>query len=527
MSRGASSATLLPPGDASDSASSVSSSSSTTTPPASTTTNTNTNTTMTALVDAPAGGLYIPRVESSLHQFADSEPQLVVSEVRTPSNFVEEKMAKNSSWGIGDAFSRPTAAEEKDAIQRKYEELISEEFRLQLTRENNPSYKRKTQFGFLDLAPLARNAVQCLVQDDFTKCFESARRDPWNWNFYLFPIYYLGVFFRYFILFPIRLICLIMGFVLFALVMPLTFLLPEARRSRYQQKCVQLLATVFAMSWTAVIRYHGTPPPRRANQIFVANHTSLIDVIVLMQERPYSIVGQQHVGVVAFCQKYVLGSMRNLWFDRMAAKDRATVASHLHEHIQDPTNPPLLLFPEGTCVNNEYVVMFKRGAFDLNATVIPIAIKYNKIFVDAFWNSRIQSFPQHLFRLMTSWCVVADVWFLEPQTKLPTESSTQFASRVKELICKQAGLVSVAWDGYLKHVKPNVRDKEARQKIFAHNLLFRFGMNPKPAPAAAVAPKAQATAATSSSSSRPADAHTGAWMSTDGDVLPAEDKKSL
>eukprot|EP00976_Prorocentrum_cordatum_P060554 1175956-Prorocentrum_minimum.AAC.2 len=51
-----------------------------------------------------------------------------------------------------------------------------------------------------------------------------------------------------------------------------------------------------------------------------------------------------------------------------------------------------------------------RGAFDLGATVHPIAIKYNKIFVDAFWNSRRQSFTQHLMRLMTSWAVVCDVW---------------------------------------------------------------------------------------------------------------------
>ena len=39
-------------------------------------------------------------------------------------------------------------------------------------------------------------------------------------------------------------------------------------------------------------------------------------------------------------------------------------------------------------MNNEYCVMFKRGAFDLGVTVCPIAIKYNKIFVDAFWNRR-------------------------------------------------------------------------------------------------------------------------------------------
>jgi len=40
----------------------------------------------------------------------------------------------------------------------------------------------------------------------------------------------------------------------------------------------------------------------------------------------------------------------------------------------------------------------QRGAFDIGATVYPIAIKYNKIFVDAFWNSRKQSFTAHLVR---------------------------------------------------------------------------------------------------------------------------------
>ena len=31
-------------------------------------------------------------------------------------------------------------------------------------------------------------------------------------------------------------------------------------------------------------------------------------------------------------------------------------------------------------------VQFKQGVFDMGADVCPIAIKYNKIFVDAFWN---------------------------------------------------------------------------------------------------------------------------------------------
>jgi glycerol-3-phosphate O-acyltransferase 3/4 len=30
----------------------------------------------------------------------------------------------------------------------------------------------------------------------------------------------------------------------------------------------------------------------------------------------------------------------------------------------------------GTCVNNECVVQFKKGAFEMGATICPIAIKY-------------------------------------------------------------------------------------------------------------------------------------------------------
>jgi glycerol-3-phosphate O-acyltransferase 3/4 len=33
----------------------------------------------------------------------------------------------------------------------------------------------------------------------------------------------------------------------------------------------------------------------------------------------------------------------------------------------------------------------------------------------------------HLFNLMTSWTVVCDVWYLEPQEQLPGESPIQFA----------------------------------------------------------------------------------------------------
>lgn len=40
-----------------------------------------------------------------------------------------------------------------------------------------------------------------------------------------------------------------------------------------------------------------------------------------------------------------------------------------------------------------------------------------------------QSFTMHLLQLMTSWAVVCDVWYLEPQNIRPGESPIEFAER--------------------------------------------------------------------------------------------------
>lgn len=80
------------------------------------------------------------------------------------------------------------------------------------------------------------------------------------------------------------------------------------------------------------------------------------------------------------------------------------------------------------------------GVFDLGVPVNPIAIKYNKVFVDGYWNSRQQSFAQHLIRLMTSWAVVCDIWFLDQQSIQPGEDAADFARRVQRMIAARAGL---------------------------------------------------------------------------------------
>ncbi len=37
----------------------------------------------------------------------------------------------------------------------------------------------------------------------------------------------------------------------------------------------------------------------------------------------------------------------------------------LKEHVEDPNKLPILIFPEGTCINNTSVMQFKKGSFEV------------------------------------------------------------------------------------------------------------------------------------------------------------------
>lgn len=306
------------------------------------------------------------------------------------------------------------------------------------------------------------------------QCFVSKPPCRWDWNWYLFLSWIVGVFFRYCFLLPARTLILLTGVSYVSLIFPSTLLLPSfvlsaASRVRLQRHCVQTLCSFFVYSWHGVVRVRGIIPRPRKELVFVANHTSMIDMILLTTFLPFAVVGQKHPGWVGWLQDSLLGCLGCIFFERKAAADRKMVSERLKDHVHSAASSetPLLIFPEGTCVNNEYCVMFKKGAFDLDASVAPIAIKYNKYFSDAFWNSRNQSFFWHLVSLMTSWATVVEITWLEPTQRADSESVLQFTERVKRAICKEAKLESVPWDGYLKYFKLSSKFASSQQEKIA------------------------------------------------------------
>lgn len=73
-----------------------------------------------------------------------------------------------------------------------------------------------------------------------------------------------------------------------------------------------------------------------------------------------------------------------IWFDREQSLHRYLTSNLLKEHSNLPDAEPILIFPEGTCINNTSVMKFKKGCFEIGKVIHPVAIKVYLFLFDAF-----------------------------------------------------------------------------------------------------------------------------------------------
>jgi len=67
----------------------------------------------------------------------------------------------------------------------------------------------------LDISLDLTDGASSVIDDSFLRCFTSMPPDHWNWNWYLFPLWLVGVLLRHCVLFPLRLLVLMGGFAFF------------------------------------------------------------------------------------------------------------------------------------------------------------------------------------------------------------------------------------------------------------------------------------------------------------------------
>ncbi|GAB1860522.1 1-acyl-sn-glycerol-3-phosphate acyltransferase zeta [Camponotus japonicus] len=367
---------------------------------------------------------------------------------------------------------------EESNLKNDQQETSIDEVKKDRLNQKNSLETLKAGFAPSSCLDYIRAGVEAIIEDEVTSRFEAEELKNWNLltrtnRYYEFIswkltfIWMIGFVIRYCFLLPLRIFICFIGVMWLTVCTAVVGYVPEGSFKRWLNYKVSIMCfAVLSSALSSVITYNN-PENRPVRGICVANHTSPIDVLMLMCDNCYSLIGQRHGGFLGILQRALARASPHIWFERSEVKDREAVAKRLRKHVSDPTNPPILIFPEGTCINNTSVMQFKKGSFDVDSVIYPVAIKYDPRFGDAFWNSSRYSMIQYLYMMMSSWAIVCDVWYLPPMYRKEGESAIDFANRVKSVIARQGGLVDLQWDGQLKRMKPKKEWREKQQEEFS------------------------------------------------------------
>lgn len=302
----------------------------------------------------------------------------------------------------------------------------------------NEIINKKEDCFLVDIAKFSSISLKSIVQDNFSKAFipKPVIKTKLSTKIYI-----------YMYLIPLRLIVLLFAFI------PITIILMfgwKFKENKLISKCFMWYSKIICWSFGAKIINHGKKEELNTPFIFVSNHSSFLDYLILSSHKfGHSVLAENHAGLFNFFFK-VLRRNGSLTFKRHEKKDKKTMKIKLIKHINRKLTP-MVIFPEGTCVNNTCTVMFQKGAFDLGVTIIPVTIKYDTTKFDPYWNRRDQSFLKHLIYLLTTISFKVNVYYNEPIRKIQKETSSDFSMRCKKIISEKGDLKILKWDGYLKN----------------------------------------------------------------------------
>lgn len=157
------------------------------------------------------------------------------------------------------------------------------------------------------------------------------------------------------------------------LVLPL-WLLP--RSAGQQQRCMamlQRLARVILAILGIEVRGVGTPPTSAA--LYLANHRSWLDILVMLTQAPCAFIAKREVGQWPVVGRWA-ASIGVVFVDRTRKRDLLRAIPALEAQLQ--AGIPVLLFPEGTTTDGRALQPFKsalvEAAVRAGCPVVPVAL---------------------------------------------------------------------------------------------------------------------------------------------------------
>ncbi|XP_075516995.1 lysophospholipid acyltransferase LPEAT1-like isoform X1 [Primulina tabacum] len=177
----------------------------------------------------------------------------------------------------------------------------------------------------------------------------------------------------------------------------------------------------------------------------VSNHISYIDILYHMSSSFPSFVAKRSVaelplvGLISKCLGcvYVHRGLKSSDFKGVSG----IVNERILEAHQDKSAPQMMLFPEGTTTNGDYLLKFKTGAFLAKTQVLPVILRYPYQRFSAAWDSI--SGMRHLILLLCQFVNYIEV--IKLPVYHPSEHERKdpklYAEHVRQLMALKGNLI--------------------------------------------------------------------------------------
>ncbi|XP_004494178.1 lysophospholipid acyltransferase LPEAT1 isoform X2 [Cicer arietinum] len=178
--------------------------------------------------------------------------------------------------------------------------------------------------------------------------------------------------------------------------------------------------------------------------VIISNHVSYLDILYHMSSSFPSFVAKRSVaklplvGLISKCLGciYVQRESKSSDFKGVSA----VATERIQEAHQNKYAPLMMLFPEGTTTNGDFLLPFKTGGFLAKAPVLPVILKYNYQRFSPAWDSI--SGVRHVIFLLCQFVNYIEV------IKLPVYYPSQqemddpklYASNVRRLMASEGNL---------------------------------------------------------------------------------------
>lgn len=179
--------------------------------------------------------------------------------------------------------------------------------------------------------------------------------------------------------------------------------------------------------------------------VIISNHVSHLDILYHMSKSFPSFVAKRSVGklplvgLISKCLGCVYVQRESKSSDTKGVS--AVVNERIQEAHQNKSAPMMMLFPEGTTTNGDYILPFKTGAFLAKAPVHPVILKYPYERFSPAWDSI--SGVRHVILLLCQFVNNMTV------TRLPVYYPSQeekddpklYAENVRKVMAREGNLI--------------------------------------------------------------------------------------